>query len=228
MGEMVEFPSNGSSCSGYLAVPPSGSGPGVVVIQEWWGLVPHIERVCDRLAADGYVAVAVDLYHGETATEPDGAAKKMMALRMDRAGRDMSGAVQYLLGHQAVQGDAVGSVGFCMGGGLALCLAALQPAVKACVVYYGVIPWPDADPHLESIRGRVLGHYGDHDEFAGSGAVDALEQRLRDAGVDVTFHRYPGAAHAFFNDDRPEAYVGEAAELSYARTLEFFRATLGG
>src|ERR1700722_7282426 len=93
MGEMINFPSNGSEGQGYLAVPPSGHGPGIVVIQEWWGLVPHIKNVCDRFAAEGFVALAPDLYRGKQVSEPDEAAKEMMALQLERAAKDMSGAV---------------------------------------------------------------------------------------------------------------------------------------
>ncbi|HEY6378979.1 MAG TPA: dienelactone hydrolase family protein [Candidatus Dormibacteraeota bacterium] len=223
---MVEFPSNGSSCSGYLAVPASGSGPGVVVIQEWWGLVPHIKTVCDRLADDGFVALAVDLYHGATTTEPDEAGKLAMGMRIDQAGRDMGGAVSHLVQHDAVSGDAVGSVGFCMGGGLSLYLATLAPAVKACTMYYGVIPWPDCKPQFQNIRGKVLGHFAENDGSASHAKVDPLERQLKGAGVPTEFHWYAGTQHAFFNDARPEVYNAEAAQLSYRRTLDFFRAEL--
>src|SRR5688500_10260862 len=130
---MVEFPVNGGSIEGYEAVPQQGGGPGLVVIQEWWGLVPHIEDVCDRFAAAGFVALAPDLFQGETTTEPDEAGKLMMALNLDRAGRDLAGALTYLRDHEAVTSDRIGVTGFCMGGGLALVLATQQPAlVGAC------------------------------------------------------------------------------------------------
>src|SRR5580698_10898526 len=132
MGETVEFPSNGSTAGGYLAIPGSGSGPGVIVIQEWWGLVDHIRDVCDRFAAAGFVALAPDLYHGVTVAEPDEAGKAMMALKMDQAARDMSGAVDAVL--QRSTGDHVGVIGFCMGGGLALVLATQRPDAVAAVV----------------------------------------------------------------------------------------------
>ena len=119
MGAMIEFPSNGHTCGGYLAIPESGSGPGVVVIQEWWGLVPHIQDVCDRLAAEGFVALAPDLFHGETTTEPDEAGKLMMALNVQAAAKDMDAAIDYLLASDAVTSERVGVIGFCMGGGLA-------------------------------------------------------------------------------------------------------------
>jgi carboxymethylenebutenolidase len=226
MGEMVEFVSDGGTCLGYLAVPESGSGPGVVVIQEWWGLVPHIKHVCDRLAADGFVALAPDLYHGEATTEPDEARKLIMGLQIEQAGRDMSSAVTYLLQHDAVSGDAVGTVGFCGGGGLALYLATLHPAVKACVTYYGLLRWPNVTPHYERIRGKVLGHFAEHDQSATREAVAESERALKEAGVPVEIHWYAGTQHAFFNDDRPGVYNAEAARLSYKRTVDFFRAEL--
>src|SRR5580698_5169402 len=132
MGEMIDFPSNGSTGQGYLAIPPSGGGPGVIVIQEWWGLVPHIKDVSDRMAAEGFVALAPDLYHGKATTEPDEAGKAAMALEVDTAAHDMSGAVDELLRRST--GDKVGVIGFCMGGGLALVLATQRPDAVAAVV----------------------------------------------------------------------------------------------
>src|SRR5688500_18698493 len=114
MGEMVQFASNGGKTDGYLAIPASGSGPAVVVIQEWWGLVDHIKDVCDRFAADGFVALAPDLFHGKTTKSPDEAGKLMMALRIDEAEKDLRGAVNYLLQHDFTASDSAGVVGFCM------------------------------------------------------------------------------------------------------------------
>ncbi|MGH9004028.1 MAG: dienelactone hydrolase family protein, partial [Acidimicrobiia bacterium] len=134
---MVEFPSNGTTVVGYLATPEAGAGPGLIVIQEWWGLVDHIKDLCDRFAAEGFTALAPDLYHGATTTEPDEAGRLMMGMNLERAARDMAGAVDHLAGHEAVRGQGVGVVGFCMGGGLALWLGTLRPdAVKAVVPYY--------------------------------------------------------------------------------------------
>ena len=187
MGEMIEFPSNGSEGQGYLAVPASGTGPGVIVIQEWWGLVPHIKDVCDRFAADGFVALAPDLYRGKTVTEPDEAGKEMMALQLDRAGRDMSGAVDEV--KRRSSGDKVGVVGFCMGGGLALVLATQRPdAVDACVAFYGLIPWPDAQPDYSKLSGGVLVHVAGNDEYFSPEAAGALEKQLKDAPWARTSH----------------------------------------
>jgi carboxymethylenebutenolidase len=217
-GQMIEFPSNGRQTPGYLSLPSGGSGPGVVVIQEWWGLVGHIKEVADRFAAAGYVALAPDLYSGKTASEPDEAAKLMMSMEMDKAARDLAGAVDHLRGHTAVQPKKVGSVGFCLGGGLSLFLATVAP-VDACVIYYGVLP--GAQPDLSKLRCPVLGHYAEHDDFASPEAARALEAQIRAQGAPVEFYIYPGTSHAFFNDDRPEVYDEAAAKLSWERTLAF-------
>jgi len=167
-GEMVTFPSNGHTCDGYLA--GDGSGPGVLVIQEWWGLVPHIKDVADRYAAAGFTALAPDLYHGESASEPDGAGKMMMALNLEQAAKDLSGAIALL--QQRTGRDKVGVVGFCMGGGLALWLGTIAPdEVAAVVPYYGVIPWEAAQPDYSQLRAPVQGHYAEIDDFAGAQAA---------------------------------------------------------
>lgn len=226
MGEMIEYPSNGTSGQGYLATPPGGGGPGVVVVQEYWGLVPHIEDVCDRFAAEGFHALAPDFYHGESATEPDDAGRLMMAMELPKAAKDFSGAVDVLLERSGR--PAVGAVGFCMGGGLALVLATHRPdAVRAVVPFYGLIPWPDAQPDWTALNGAVLGHFAEDDAFASPSYVAALETSLREAGNDdVTIYTYPGTKHAFFNDARPEVYDAEASRLAWQRTLEFLRARL--
>ncbi len=227
MGSMVTFPSNGKAARGYLAVPAAGEGPGVVVIQEWWGLVDHIEDVADRFAAEGFVALAPDLYDGATAAEPDEAGKLMMAMELDRAARDMGGAVDYLLGHDAVTGDGVGVVGFCMGGGLALWLATRHQGVAAAVPFYGALPWEGVDPDFTQTRADFLGHYAEDDAWATMASAREIEKTLRSMGREATFHVYPGTGHAFFNDQRPEAYDEAAATLAWQRTLAFLRDKLG-
>jgi carboxymethylenebutenolidase len=216
---MVSFPSNGHSAEGYLALPASGKGPGVIVIQEWWGLVPHIKEVADRFAAAGFVALAPDLYHGVTTAEPDEAGKLMMAMKMDVAAKDMSGAYDYVKAHAACTGK-VGSVGFCLGGGLSLYIATLRP-VDACVIFYGALP--GVQPDLSTIAGPVLGHYAEHDGWASPETAAALEQQLKGAGKSVEFHQYAGTEHAFFNDTRPEVYNPTASKLAWDRTLAFFK-----
>ena len=220
-GEIVRFQSNGQEAEGYLAKPTSGSGPGVVVIQEWWGLVPHIKDICDRLANEGFVALAPDLYHGKAAAEPDEAQKLMMGLEMDQAAKDMSGAVDYLVELDAASGDKVGCVGYCMGGGLSLYLASLKSQIGACVIYYGVLP--GAPPDLAKVQASVLGHYAENDQFAGPQAARALESQLKSQGKKVEFHIYPGTGHGFFNDTRPDVHDAAASKLTWERTLAFFR-----
>ncbi len=219
-GQMVSFRSNGQSAEGYLALPASGKGPGVIVIQEWWGLVPHIKDVADRFAAQGFAALAPDLYHGKTTKEPDEAGKMMMALKMDEAAKDMSGAFDFLKSHEACTGK-IGSVGFCMGGGLSLTIASIRP-VDACVNYYGMA---NAE-QLAGLKAPVLGHYAENDTWASPEAARKLEDGLRGMGKQVEFHMYPGTDHAFFNDSRPEIYNEAAANLSWDRTIAFFNAHL--
>jgi carboxymethylenebutenolidase len=227
MGELVEFPSNGHACSGYLAVPDSGSGPGLVVIQEWWGLVPHIRDVVDRFAAAGFVALAPDLFHGQSTTEPDEAGKLMMALNMGEAAKDMSGAVDHLLGLDAVSSSTLGVTGFCMGGGLALMLATQRPdAIRACVPYYGLIPWPDAEPDWSNMNAAVLGHFAEKDAFFGPELVRKLEEQLRAEGKEVEMIIHPGVDHAFFNDQRPEVHDPQTSQRTFDQTIAFLRSNV--
>jgi carboxymethylenebutenolidase len=218
-GQMVEFPSNGGTATGYLAIPESGHGPGVIVIQEWWGLVPHIKSVCDRFAAEGYVALAPDLYHGKSTTSPDEAGKLMMAMRIDEAEKDLRGAIQYLLKHDAVTGDKIGTVGFCMGGALSLYAATRNPQVGACVIFYG--GHPSVKPDLENLQAPVLGLYAERDSFVTPESVRELERRLKALGKSVEMHIYPGVDHGFFNDERA-VYDEAAAKDAWQRVLKFF------
>ena len=227
MGELVEFPSNGHGASGYLATAAGGSGPGLVVIQEWWGLVDHIKDVCDRFAAAGFTALAPDLYHGATTREPDEAGKLMMALNIETAAKDMGGAVDYLLGLDSVNGDKVGVTGFCMGGGLALMLAVQRPdAIGACVPFYGLIPWEHAQPDWSRLEAPVLGHYAAEDGFFTPELAAGLEADLRGRGKDATLIVHPGVDHAFFNDTRPEVYDAAISAICWDETVTFLRAHL--
>ena len=222
--EMVEFKSNGGQTAGYLAVPDAGRGPGVVVIQEWWGLVPHIRDVCDRFAAAGFVALAPDLYHGRSTTSPDEAGKLMMALDIDQAEKDLRGAINYLLAYSSVTSARVGTVGFCMGGALSLYAATKNEQVGACVVFYG--GHPAVKPDLENLHAPVLGIYAGNDKSVTPDSVRQLEARLKALGKRAEMHIYPDTEHAFFNDDRPEVYDAEAAADAWRRTVEFPRANL--
>jgi carboxymethylenebutenolidase len=226
-GTLVEFPSNGTKGSGYLSVPAAGEGPGVVVLQEWWGLNDQIKEVCDRYADSGFVALAPDVYRGVVTAEPDEAMKLMLQLNIEQAAKDMVGAVDFLAGHEAVTSSTVGVTGYCMGGGLALWLATLRPALVGAVVpYYGVLPWPAAQPDYSLLQAKVQGHYAELDDSASPEAVKKLEDELRGLGVDCEFFIYPGTEHAFSNHHRPEVHHAEHTDTAWQRTTDFFRATL--
>jgi carboxymethylenebutenolidase len=224
MGERVHFKANGHDTEGYLARPQSGGGPGVIVLQEWWGLVPHIEDIANRFAAEGFVALAPDLYHGEKATGPDQAGKLMMAMNIERTEKDLAGAIDYLQQQQGVGGTGVGTVGFCMGGALSLFAASKNPEVTACVVFYG--GHPHVTPDLEALRAPVLGLWAGKDGFVTPDVVADLDRRLSALGKRHDFHTYPDAPHAFFNDTRPEVYDASASADAWRRTIEFFRREL--
>lgn len=219
MGEMVQFPSNGGDTDGYLSVPESGSGSGVIVIQEWWGLVDHIKHVCERFAAEGFVALAPDLFHGKTTKSPDEAGKLMMALRIDEAEKDLSGAVDYLLAHEATTSEKAGVVGFCMGGALSLYTATKNAKIGACVVFYG--GHPNVKPDLPNLHAPVLGVYAANDGFVTPDSVRELDSKLKNLGKQFEFKIYPDTDHAFFNDTRPEVYNAEAAAEAWQRTIDF-------
>jgi carboxymethylenebutenolidase len=199
MAETVEFRCNGTTASGYLVRPAAGSGRGVLVIQEWWGLDSGIKTMADRLGAAGFVALAPDLYHGELAAhdEMDKAARLMQSLPPERAALDMSGAVDYLASHDAVTSDGIGVVGFCMGGMLSFIIAANRPdKVKAVVAFYG-FPQGDAEPDWTKLTASVSGHMAEHDTFFPPAAARALETKLRAMGKNVTLTVHPGTGHAF-------------------------------
>ena len=231
MGETVEFRSNGDTASGYLAKPASGAGPGLLVIQEWWGLIPHIKQVCDQMAEEGFVALAPDLYHGDTADaehkEMDKANELMTKLPMDRAARDMGGAIDFLLANDAVQGNAVGVLGLCMGGALSLAIAAFQgDKVAAVTPFYGA-PLGDQAPDWSGFTAKAQGHFAENDDFFTADAVRALEKQLRDMGKDVEFIVYPGTGHAFASDhDALGTYDPAAAKTAWDRATTFLRANL--
>ncbi len=223
----IEFPTSSGSVPGYLAVPAAESGPATIVLQEWWGIEEHIRSVCDRFAAEGFFALAPDLYRGETTTQPSEAQQKMMALSMEQVEKDMCGAADYLASQPGVQGPGVGSVGFCLGGGLSVWAAARCPNIVAAVTYYYVMP--HGKPDFSTIKGPVLGHFGTNDEFIPLEDAKNLEGELKAAGVDVDFEYYGGAGHAFFNDtNRLGTYDPQAAQASWERTVSFLRSALAG
>jgi carboxymethylenebutenolidase len=229
MATNVEFPSNGHTASGYLATPPSGRGAGLLVIQEWWGLDWGIKAVADRFAEAGFVALAPDLYHGELAAhdEMDKAAHLMQSLPAERAGKDMSGAVDFLAGHAAVTSDGIGVVGFCMGGLLSFVIAANRPdKVKALVPFYG-FPQGDDQPDYSKITAAISGHMAETDSFFPPEAARALETRLRGLGKTATLTVHPGTGHAFM---APHNALGthdpERAAAIWPEVIGFLKSTL--
>jgi carboxymethylenebutenolidase len=223
----VSFPSAGREAHGYLAVPSSGSGPGVIVIQEWWGLTDHIAAIADRLAGEGFVALAPDLFGGRTTHDAEEAGRLVAELPVDQAAQDLGGAVDFLLGHDAVTSSKVGAIGFCMGGGFVLLLAAQQgDRVAAAVPYYGVGPAvPDS---YQGLTAALQGHYGEQDAMYPADSARALEEQIRsETGADVTFFYYP-AGHAFHNDENPlGTYDPQSARLAWQRTVDFLHKHLG-
>lgn len=222
----VQFPSNGGTATGYLALPASGSGPGIVVVQEWWGLNDQIRGVADRFAERGYVALAPDLWHGKVVEEPDEAGKLMMAMSIEQAANDLRGAAQYLAGHQATRGNRVGVIGFCMGGQLALFAGTVaSETIGAVVDCYGV--HEKVQPDLGKLQAPVLGIFGGQDPWVPQEAIEALDQQLSQAGVEHEFHTWPDAGHAFLNETNAD-YDAARAQEAWSRIDAFLDRHLKG
>ena len=221
-GTMVDFPSNGGTTTGYLATPATGPGHGVLVIQEWWGLVGHIKKVCDRFAAEGFSALAPDMYHGQTASEPDGAGKLFMALNIGQAEKDLRGAATYLARHSSAA--KLGAVGFCMGGQLALFAGTLNPSVGAVVNFYGI--HPNVKPDYGKLSGPVHGLFAEKDGFVTPQVAKDTDAAIKKAGKRSEINIYPNVDHGFFNDERPDVYNKAAADDAWRRTLAHFRQNL--
>ena len=223
--QMVTYPDrDGEVLSGYLARPSSGEpAPVVIVIQEWWGLNEHIMDVTRRFAQAGFVALAPDLYKGAVATEPDEARKLVMELDQPEAVLEIDQAMAFLLDQDYALGDKAGVVGYCMGGGLALQAAVVSDRVGAAVPYYGTLLTPE---EAAQVKAPVQAHYGSEDRFD-LGELDAMVQIIQDeTDFAAEAYVYEGAPHAFFNDERADAYRPEAAEESWARTLAWFNTYL--
>jgi len=221
MGERVEFPSNRHTCQGYLA----GRGPAVVVIQEWWGLVPHIEDIVDRFAKEGFLAIAPDLFHGKTTKSPDEAGRLLMELDADRAEREIAGAGDYLLGRPECTSKTYGVVGFCMGGALAQYTATKEGAkVGAAASFYGGFRKLSMD--WNNLNAALLLIYAGNDKSVPAAQGEELGAKLKEMGKRVDVAVYPNMNHAFFNDTRKEVYDADAAHDAWRRTLELFRANV--
>ena len=223
MGKMVSYKRpDGKSVNGYLAEPAAGAkAPGMVVIQEWWGLNDQIKGVADKLAKSGYRALVPDLYRGKVALEANEAQHLMQGLNFgDATGQDIRGAVQYL----KQSSPKVGVTGFCMGGALTVLSAVNVPEADAAVIWYGYPPLEYVD--ASKIKAPLLGHWATQDQAFVIGGVDALEKKLRDANVKFEFHRY-NCKHAFANETADQKkldmlkYDSKAAELAWQRTIDF-------
>lgn len=224
-GEEIRIDTGDEEVAAYLSLPASGHGPGVLVLQEWWGLVDHIRDVCDRLARAGFVALAPDLYHGETTQDPDAAGRLMMSLEIPRAAQDLEAAATRLLNHSAVNGPKLGAIGFCMGGQLALYAATRDPRIGAVADFYGV--HPDVTLDFSGLEAAVLGIFAENDTFVPPAAARKLEAELKGAGKRADFTIHDGADHAFMNDTRPDVHDAVAAERAWGAMLAFLRAELG-
>ena len=224
MGNMVTFKSNGATAGGYLASPGSGKGPGVLVIQEWWGLIPQVKGTADMFAREGFNALAPDFYHGKSAQigEPDAAQKLMMELNIEQAEKDAKGAAQYVASHPKTSSKKVGVIGFCMGGMLAIRAGIVASDVVGAVVdCYGVPP--TKKPDYAKLKGiPVLGIFGGKDEWV-MNALPALEADLKAAGVPFEKVVYPDGAHAFLNEQRADVYRADDAKDAWPRITSFLK-----
>jgi len=207
--------------TGYLALPRADRGPGILVLHAWWGLTAHVRGVCDRLADEGYVALAPDLLAGKVATEIDQAEQQLEAANADELAHLTRSGLQTLRDLPATADGPVGVLGWSMGGSMALWLAARVPeAIAATATYYG-----DQDIDMATARCAFLGHYAEVDPYVADDSLVLLESELHLNGLEVEFHRYPGTQHWFAEDDRPE-HDPKAASLAWQRTLDFFRERL--
>jgi carboxymethylenebutenolidase len=216
MSERVEFPSNNHTTQGYMA----GKGPAVVVIQEWWGLVPQIERFVDRFAKEGFLAIAPDLFHGKTTESPDEAQRLKMELDAERAEREIAGAGEFLLERPECTSKTYGVIGFCMGGGLAQFTGAREKNVAATVSFYGGFKKATID--WNHLSGPILLIYGENDNGVPPEQGRQIERNLKQLGKQVELKIYPGADHAFLNDTGKN-YKKDAAEDAWRRSVELFR-----
>ncbi len=222
MGRLVPLPQTDDG-DVYLALPATGAGPGVLVLHAWWGRTAFFTRLCDRLAEEGFVAVAPDLYGGPTAATVEEAERLAGASDREQAARRVSAAAAYLIDLPERTGEGIGVVGLSLGASWALRLSTWRPDVARAVVdFYGT-----DDVDFTGASAAYLGHFAERDPWEPDEYVRGLEASLRAAGREVTFHRYPGTGHWFFEDDRPDAYVPEAARLAWERTVRFLHAHLG-
>jgi carboxymethylenebutenolidase len=220
-GKMIQFKGNGQTYEGYFSAPEKG-GAGIIVIQEYWGLVDHVKEVCDRFAREGFAALAPDFYQGKKTSSPDEAGKLFMALNIDQAEKIFRGAIEALLSSPECTSKTVGTVGFCMGGQLSMYAAGMNPdKVSACVNFYGI--HPNVNPPFEKMRAPLQGHFAENDRSVSPKTVEALRKKLDSLGKKHELYIYPGTEHAFFNDTRKEVHHPAAAKQAWQRTIDFFK-----
>ncbi len=223
-GEDLDLQVGEGRCRGYRSAPAAGRGIGVLVLHEAWGLVDSVRDVCDRLARGGFVALAPDLFDGETASDEASAVGLISKLSSEGVGADLDAAVQALLNDPAVDGPKIGCLGFCAGGHLALFAAARSSRVGAIADCYGFLPGFPVE--LDGMAAPFLGVFGEADEYISADAVAELEGRLEDAGVRADCHRFPAVGHGFMNEDRPDRYDASAALRAWDLIASFLRAEL--
>ncbi|MCZ7420867.1 dienelactone hydrolase family protein [Verrucosispora sp. WMMA2121] len=228
MGEMVTYRGDAGTGEGYLAIPATGAAsPAVIVIQDWWGLVPHIRSVVDRFAEAGFVALAPDFRHGEPAGKPSEPRRLLNGPQMDETAQEIAAAADYLAGRVEVTGK-VGCAGFCAGASLALWAANFSERIVATAAFYPQLPWEGMRTEWTDYAGKdALVHCSEADGTSADPGVQAVRRAIENSGGTCQLHDYPGTSHAFFNEDRPEKFDQRAATSAWARTLELFRAKLG-
>lgn len=205
--------------NGYLAVPNAGQGAGVLILHAWWGLNDTIKRFCDRLAQEGFVAYAPDLYHGRIAQTIEEAESLSGAAEVEPIKTDIAAAVVFLSQQAATADDKLSVIGFSFGAYFALELAADMPErIRAVTLFYGT-----GEADVARSQAAYLGHFAEQDDYEPTEFVNQLEASLKAAGRPVTFHRYPDVDHWFFEPDRPDAYNQAAAELAWERTITFLK-----
>lgn len=222
--ETISIDAGSRRIAAHVAVPDAGSGPGVVVLHEAWGLDDFVRGVCARLAREGFVALAPDLFDGRLARDVAEAGRLAAGLDDARVLADLDGAVRALLSHSAVDGPRVGALGFCMGGHLALVAGARNRRVGAVVDFYGLFAAPPLD--VGALRSPLLAIFAEKDEFIAADAIARLRRELREAGGRATVDVQPGVRHGFMNDTRPDRYDAAAAVVGWERLLTFLRAEL--
>ena len=224
-GKSVSYKSGDETVTGMLYT-PAGKGPfpALIVIHEWWGLNDWVKEQASKFADQGYVALAVDLYRGKVADNPDLAHELMRGVPEDRARRDLRAAFDYLAAQPNVKKDRIGSVGWCMGGGYSLDVALLEPTLAAAVINYGHLVTDPAE--LKKINAPILGNFGGQDRGIPPEDVKKFQQALTQLGKKADIKIYPGAGHAFENPNNKQGYRADDAADAWKRTLDFLAGTL--